>query len=71
VAVGVHRQADLAVAHCLRDHSWENTVAAVPERREPIRGEYSVITTEASDVDMFDPTDRCVAAWDSFLAGSA
>src|SRR5713101_4770543 len=55
----------------LFDSSWSTatvTVAAFPERREPIAGEYWVITTDRGRVDMFDLADRCVAAWDSFLA---
>jgi hypothetical protein len=55
----------------LFDSSWSTatvTVAIFPERREPIPGEHWVITTDRGDVDMFDLADRCVAAWDSFLA---
>ncbi len=39
---------------------------------KPIPGEHEqwVFTTEGSEpVDMFDLADRCVAAWDRFLAG--
>jgi hypothetical protein len=54
----------------LFDSSWSTatvTLAAFPERREPIPGEYWVITTDRGEVDMFDLADRCVAAWDAFL----
>jgi len=55
----------------LFDSTWSTatvTMTAFPERREPIPGEYWVITTERGDVDMFDLADRCVAAWDRLLA---
>ena len=55
----------------LFDASWSTatvSVVAFPERREPVPGEYWVITTERGDLDMFDLADRCVAAWDAFLA---
>ena len=44
--------------------------AGVAEIR-PIPGEHEqwVFTTEGTSVDMFDLADRCVAAWDRFLAG--
>jgi hypothetical protein len=37
---------------------------------EPIASEQWVFTTEEAQVDMFDLADRCVAAWDRFLAGA-
>ena len=55
----------------LFDSSWSTatgTVAMLPSRREPIPGEHWVITANRGDMDMFDLGDRCVAAWDAFLA---
>lgn len=36
---------------------------------DPIASEHWVFTTGETAVDMFDLADRCVAAWDGFLAG--
>jgi hypothetical protein len=47
-------------------------VRAVPvpaAGREPIPDERWEITTGADNIDMFDLADRCLAAWDGFLAG--
>jgi len=56
----------------LVDSSWSTATISVasnlPMRREPIPGEHWVITTDKGEVDMFDLADRCVAAWDRFLA---
>lgn len=58
----------------LFDSSWSTATVSVsytslPARLEPIPSEHWVITTDRGDVDMFDLADRCVAAWDRFLAG--
>lgn len=37
---------------------------------EPIPGQQWVFTTDGTEIDMFDLADRCVAAWDRFLAGA-
>jgi hypothetical protein len=37
---------------------------------EPIASEHWVFTTGETSVDMFDLADRCVAAWDRFIAGA-
>ena len=54
------------------DSSWSTATVSIsstiPARREPIPGEYWVITTDRGNVDMFDLADRCVGAWDAFLA---
>ena len=47
------------------------TVPAVPvpvPGREPIPDERWEITTGTDNIDMFDLADRCLAAWDRFLA---
>src|SRR5260370_22495264 len=47
------------------------TVPAVPvpvPGREPIHDERWEITTGTDNIDMFDLADRCLAAWDRFLA---
>ncbi len=54
------------------DSSWSTATitvsSTVPARREPIPGEYWVITTDRGNVDTFDLADRCVAAWDALLS---
>lgn len=68
-----HFRAESARAYV--DSSWSTATITVSStvlaRREPLPGEYWVITTDHGNVDMFDLADRCVAAWDSFLADSA